>query len=46
MPAGGVLYAIVMLSLMGDFKIFEYSKGGGNCASASNGVARREVIIV
>lgn len=44
-PAGGVLYAMVMFSLMGDLRIFEYWTSGGNCASTSNGVARREATI-
>jgi hypothetical protein len=30
---------------MGDLRMFEYSTGGGNCASASNGAARRVVMI-
>jgi len=45
-PAGGVLYAMVIFSLMGDLRMFEYSTGGGNCARASNGAARRELVIV
>ncbi|KAG9679887.1 alpha/beta-hydrolase, partial [Aureobasidium melanogenum] len=38
----GVLYAMVIFSLMGDLRMFEYWTGGGNCASTSNGAARRE----
>jgi hypothetical protein len=45
-PAGGVLYAMVMFSLIGDLRMFEYSTGGGNCASTSNGAARRVVTIL
>ncbi|KAH0207819.1 hypothetical protein KCU99_g316, partial [Aureobasidium melanogenum] len=33
---GGVLYAMVIFSLMGDLRMFEYWTGGGNCASTSN----------